>query len=564
MITDPVYGLPNPVTCVTGRATTSSAKILVASLTSAPVTVTVNGINYVSGVDFTLTGRGSPVVVYTGLLEVTGLTEFTRYSWSATNGTDSDSGSFLVEPTSGQEFQFEFCGCDNNTTFIHASVGNTWRIPGQWQNIKTQAVAATPPMAGVAFVDDLGYVSRLSVDDTANSGLAMTGAPNANASYQTLNNYLIGWCALLGMLGPNRTSFTAEELAETANNSILQVLWAREENRSWCRKNLNMWTQWGDWEFKSDMGWDAQPTGDAWTNGKAAWECFYGLIKPDLDGITPRDVSAKHWCFKIGDVVIASLDGVTNASRTWGSNAVPNGISTSNSAGLTQFTTIYGNNQIDDVLESIATLAGRATVLCLAHGIRYLVARTGSTPPHAFTALVDEYSTGTQHPIYDHCLADYQRIFTRTGATPASLMDSVVTNGNSGTLLVVMGDWHHGMVYKFQHAAYTGNAAENFYGVCLGGTNGSAYLSNLSAYTTGDTVASIYIESDASSNDTNPGFHGLTIKRDGVWLTVNHTQSDIYNEYDNTVLWNKKFMPKSANFAFESEWEIPNCGMSSS
>lgn len=593
-ITTPTYGAKNPVTGITGRATTTSTKILVASLSSAAVTVTVNGSSYVSGVNFTMTARGTNIC-WTGVLEITsGLSASTRYPWSATNGTDSDSGSFFVEPTNTTDtFQFHFAGCDNNTTSANPNNDNPWTVPGYWQHIKTQAQAANPPVAGILYVDDLGYVDNiLIVDDGSSyasatfpgqSGKIMTTTP---AEGGVLDDYLIGWCALLGMLGPTQTSYTEAQLA--VNDSLLEVLWAREENRAWCRKNVNMWTQWGDHDIKSDIAWDTQPTGavgTAWGSGKSAWESFYGLIQPPLisntlpasfNGSTGvrRDTAAKHWAFQIGNTVIATLDGMTNVSRaSWVAVASPNNATTVDSTGLTLFTTVYGTAQIDDLLEALDYMAGSYTVLALAHSVRYLVARTNSTPPETFSVSTHEWQNGAQHPVYDHCLADYQRLFTSTtgtagGSPGSSLMKNNKTNGIQGNLICVHGDYHHGQVLKLQRAAYTGNALENWYAINNGTTNSSAYfpaaaatvLDTVGNAPTGATVADCYMEYNSTNGPTNfptgPMFHGTQFKNydSGRWLSVR------FADRDDSALWERKFMRSGGNYAFPLTWEFVKVG----
>ena len=566
-ITSPTYTGPNRVTCSPGYPTTTTCKLLVATLynpTSDLVTVVVNGVSYVSGTDFTLRARGSNIC-WTEVLTGTGLSALTRYPWSVSqeaSGTNySDSGSLLTAAESGDDFTILFAGCDNNTHFTNQINSNPWKVPGAWQHYRTYAEnSANLPVAGVLFVDDLGYVDGQAIDESGSAGTGTYDFPgitglvcsNSPATSGALDDYIIGWCAIFGMLGPSQSTFTDAELVDT---SLLRVLWGREENRAWCRKNLNVFPQWGDHEFMNDMGWDNQPGGatiNQWTNGKLSWGYFYGAIQPPLTGVSvARDAIANHWAFKIGDVVIASLDGVTNASRTWGSPAT---VAVGNSAALTQFTTVYGNNQIDDILEAVNTLAGRYTILPLAHSIRYLTARTGAAPHLTFAAAVSESNYGAQHPIFDHCIANYQRIFTATGATPKSLMDNPVTNGTTGNLLLLHGDFHHGQVLYHNHAAYTGNAAENFYAVHLGTTNGSSNFPVPEEGATGASVADIYVEYQSPATSVNSMFWGafLEVQDSARWLEVTYT------DRDNTSLWNKKFMRNGGNYAFDVTWEFPS------
>ena len=122
----PNYGPPNRVTCIPGYATSSTCKILVATIydpVANPVTLTVNGV-VVNG---TLVARGSaPVICWTGAYTATGLPAFTRVSWSVIQTVGgvayTDNGSLMTAPTTRTEkFTLFHASCDNNTRFSNDS-----------------------------------------------------------------------------------------------------------------------------------------------------------------------------------------------------------------------------------------------------------------------------------------------------------------------------------------------------------------------------------------------------------------------------------------------------------
>lgn len=539
----PDYGPPNPLTCVPGPQTETTVQIAVFTLADPainPVTLTVNGAAYVSGVNFTLTARGTPTVFWSGAITITGLTKFTRYPWQvAQAGQPSDSGSCVTAPTVTDRFRVAHVSCDFNGGLTIQWSGDAAVTAGNWQHIEASMQdSSNSPLAAVIFVDDLGYVDTCEIKDDGSayafagqSGLATTAQPRTSGA---LNDYLIAWAAMLGMIGPTQTGYSYDDIF---NDFLYRALWGREVSRAYVRKNASVWAQLGDHEFNNDVGWDIQPTGAVFTSGKAAWEATYGLLSPPLSGVvTRRDTTAKHWSAKLGPLTILAPDGVTNASRTWDGNAVYGQSST-----LTQFTTIYGNNQIDDLLESVQTLNSPFTLLVVAHSGRYIVARTGSTNPKPFTTSVTEQGFSAQHPIYDHCVADWQRLFTRTGATPPSLMDNGVSNGALGQLVVLHGDDHHAHVMHYKNAAYTGNAAEKFVWITGGTVGGSFYFSNDASVVEGATIADCEVL--YQHNNTSDSHCALLEYVPGA---VRQLSANLIDSLGATV-WGGKFIPCAGN-----------------
>lgn len=548
------YGPKTPVTCIPMSDSSTEGKLLIATLNDPgvnAVTLNINNINYVSGIDFTLVARGSPAVCWTGVLTLSGLLAKTKYPWTVTQGNNEDNGTLPTLPGEGdKDFAVLGATCDNNTNHTNLSNSNPQNVPGHWQYYRNYADGVY--VAGVLFVDDIGYADGTTIVDD-NSSYSYPGQSGLrNDLDNSLESWLVSWCALLGMIGPSQTEYTDSELS--ANDNLLRALWAREEDRAWCRKNLNQWTMWGDHELLEDVGYDTEPTGTIYTNAKAAFEAFYGLIKPKLDGVAAqRDANAKHFAFSIaGIVTIAAIDGITNASRNWVPNVVPNGhapVTAGDSAAITQFTTFFGNNQIDDIKEAINTLNSKLILLCLPCGSRYPVTRTGSTPPKPFTTVVNEWMSGTQHPLYDHCLADWQRLFTNnTYLDPLkSLMHSQKLK-----LITLHGDWHRSGTFFLHHDSYTNNEKESWLQVNLATIGGSIEFT--SPVSKGDDVADMEVLYQNTRTPLTSNLYGNYFRWNGNYLDIK------ISDRNNDKLWNGKIYPNGIYGPFGQEYPGPLIG----
>lgn len=558
MITNPVYGDANPVTCVPGY------ERLVVATVNSPITnvvmVVVNGVSYVSGTNLTLTARGT--VCWTGVINLSaaGLTPNKRYTWTVTQAANSDAGSYYHTPKKGTNFKLLFAGCDNNTNFSNASGAFQQTVAGFWEHYKKlyDLVANTAAdIAGILFPDDLGYIGALIVDDSAtsaygnNTGLKMSVVAGNVAATQ--DDYYVGWCALWGMLGP-RGTFTTDASARYTDNAWLQLMWARETNRSFCRKNFDVFPGCGDWEWRQDFAWDNSPTKGAYlgkyTIGKTAWDAFYGLCQPPNNVITPLDTTANHWVNKLGDLTIACPDGITNVTRadwtagTGNELAMPNGPSIGdNTTAPTQFQTIYGANQITDIKKAVSVLSSPFCIFGMGLGARYVTNRSAVSGIYStITTAVGEYNySGMQHPIFDHCLDEWQSLVTNMAD---GLMSNTHFNGTHGCGMFFHSDWHHRAWYQNVHPAYTGNLAENFPSIFHGTTNGSTNfnLPNVSAIgaIAGMSTEIKYIDLVTDFEDHN--FGGLIAEVFGA----NSPKKMVVSLYDgnNNVVHSETFSPK--------------------
>jgi len=535
-----IYLPPNRVTCVP-----EYESLLVATIydpASNPVSVFINGVTYsTSDASLTLTARGTNIV-WTGKIDLSaaGLSNNVRYPWTVDQGVNYDAGSYYHTPARYTNHRLHFVSCDNNEVF-------TSEVSGHWEQMWHQYEAGIE-ISGVCVTDDDGYVDGIIVRDDGltyafpnQSGLASSGQPQNTG---LLDDYLKSWCATIGMLGPEQTEYTAAELGTgTTNRSLRQVLWGREYHRAKCRKNINRISNArSDHDSRDDEGWDIEPASDVhFANGSAAFDAFHGLCRPDIGNlITKTDLSAAHTVFPFGDICLGSLDYITNAARTWGSN-----VAYGNSTQITQFTQLLGDAQIDDYLNAVDAADLPITILTTQFSMRYLINRTGAVPPNAFTDSVTERSSGAQHPLYDHCLANFARLFTEEGNTASSIMDNPKTNGTKGSFLMVGGDLHLAQALDCHHPAYVSaangktNLAENFMHINIATVNGSSLTGSVGV--TGDSIADCTLAFAEESGIFSGAWYGFYIDVKG--FEAPPRIEAVLSNKDNRVLLHKQFMP---------------------
>ncbi len=530
--------------------------------TSNPVAITVNGVVYsTADGSLTLTERGTGIV-WTGTLDCRniGLSDNTRYSWTVTQGSNSDSGSYFHNLKKGSDARIYFGSCDCNTTFSD-------EVTGYYNHMKSAHLAGTE-VAAYVMTDDYGYVDSQGIKDDGTgsynyptiTGYATGGQPQV---VQTVDAYLIGWCAILGMLGPEDTVYSDAELTGTTTKDLRRVLWGREENRAYVRKNFNLiLTKKSDHDTTDDMGWDISPSYDSsFANSSTAFDyMFDGGIPKITDYITPTDTAAGHWMCEIGDISIGSLDYITNAARSsWvaGNEGVVYGDSTQ----ISQFTSLFGNAQIDDYHNARIAADCRIHIMISQFSIRYWVARTSVSPPNVdFTDAVAERGNGAQHPLFDHCLPEFQRLFTEQGNTAKSLMDDPRTNGRTGCFFIIGGDLHLWQAVACQHPQYVDgttsktNLAENFWHVNIGTINKSSLTSSVGS--PGDTLADMKMLANEAA-DVYDNWYGCYVDVKGSDAPVS-ARLRVADKNDTTLL-EKRFVPiRTGNTGRDSTVNVKN------
>ena len=342
------------------------------------------------------------------------------------------------------------------------------------------------------------------------------------------------------------------------------LIWGRETNRAFCRKNINLFAQWGDHEFNDDMGFDYSPSLDPdgiFLRGKTAWNAFIGLGQPPNDLITPTDVTAKHWAKPVGDILMVAPDAITNATRaSWITGrelATPSGINTTTTP--TAFTAMLGANQIADIKAAVTAAKKPFCIFLMGNGGRYVTTRTATGGLYStITGAVSEYNnSGTQHPIFDHCLTEWQSLVTNDST---GLMANQYTNGTLGSMAWFHSDWHHAAVYTMVHPAYTGHLAENFPSLYHGSTSGGATFTKSTYGNTGDTVgSSVRIDYVAADVAGGHQFGGLIIRVKGSTYpkTIEYDLRDINN---NRVFHKKQVHQIGLNNMYDVSNDITNKG----
>lgn len=501
-----------------GYATSSQVPIVACSLYPGDITLTVSGKSPITQTP-TAIGTGRPTSVtfnggstttagYVTAFTQTGLLPFTRYLYTVSQVqaggiTQTETGSFMTAPAATDDFAFFFAGCDNNSSYQNAANIATGQ-DGFWPLYQAYAQGAgNLPVVGVLFVDDFGYVDMSRIDDQYGTGHTQTSIGASAYEHGRDYDYALGWLANYGLF---------EDVDTSALKAYNQF--GRASGRVWCTQNLNVWPQWGDHEFANDLGTDypsdwagvvpsiqgrnaSTATGAAlFTVGKTMWDAFMKPLQPPSIGVidvagtqTPANTGAhpttgaNHWGFQLGNINIVAMDGYTHANGQYHGD----GTSYSDGSGHTlsgaQPTVLFGSNQIKDTLNWLNGNPAAFNIFGMGYGIRYL------STPHSVT------NAGSQGPLFDNILPEYQQIFTATGNTPKSIMDNDRLNGVNGMTVCLHGDYHRSMVVKYHAPAYSGNAAELFYSIYNGTTNGSQNFAVDSSVVTGyDYNSTTFIE----------------------------------------------------------------------
>lgn len=419
-----------------------------------------------------------------GSATVTGLAANTQYTYTATQGARSSTGSFRTALDDSHDGVAFFVGCDKSD--------GANSIPGYYQFMHTYAL--TNPVYAMVHHDDHGYVDNGNVDDTGYTGRKCTGNPRTTLLQY---DYAVAYMAHLGLLG---------------NPGIARIATGHDLDRQWCFRNINLLPQWGDHEFSNNFSWDAvenpasSPT--LFAAAKAVWDKIMLPLQPPCrgSGIALIDTSANHWAADIGCVRIIAIDGITNSSSP---ALVPPSIN-----GVVSYDTddvahvCYGANQVKDIRNGM-NVSAPFKILTTWLGSRILgPVHSDPAPPY----IGGFQRSGSKQPHYDVARLEWQKLFTetadRTAETPSvahSVMNNNKTNGILGNTVILHGDEHLGRVVKNYAPAYTGQAAENLYQITMGSIN------NLNAVPVDQDVSAIgHVFTPASSQPGYSHVNGTT------------------------------------------------------
>ena len=412
-----------------GDPTTTSVVAVVKALAAGNVTLTVPG---ASGSPYTVTmtaigtdnTENDSEACFVGEQTISGLgPTFQRYSYTATQGAHSFSGSFKNEPGETDTYSFAVLTCQDPFEI------ETWDgIQGEsmWPYIQ-QRMQANDNFVGVMWVDDLFYSDSLQINaGVVGATKVSTGQPQITLK---VYDYVLTYMTMLGMIDDGPSLNLATE-------------YGRHAPKNYCMANGWFLPQWGNHEFSRDLGtWIGEnelgTAGKARPNafhstaspgfdgpGMVAWDAFWRPLQPSELSVKSLDTACNLWGFDLGPLRVIALDNLTNN----------NGVTASSSA--------FGANQLSDAL-------------------------TAMQSSHAFKLVLSQHSirqvtgVGAHFPLDQHVPAEGTRLISDAAATPPSIMESRYTNGVQGTTILAIGDTHGGRVHRF--IGEGGGIVENLY-----------------------------------------------------------------------------------------------------
>lgn len=413
-----------------------------------------------------------------------GLPNFpTRTDFVVTQGSDTDGGSFICLPSEAQQNKFFFGTCDFPYGGLHNEV-NTLppqepQASGAFPTIKAEALADENAWA-LFMIDDTSYPDVHWVDDSDGTGHTITDKNGSPDTTKLSYDYCLAYFNHQGMY---------DGVQGDGSISYVTALWqnweqwkGRNPDRLWCFRNLNYIPQYGDHEITNDFGLQqgmtrvAEPTW--WT--AAITNVYDHFMKPLQPDSIANLSSANHWELSNGLFKIVASDGIYESSGDLAPDI--NGT----------ITTMFGNNQIDDILDAMNT-DEPFKIFANVFQMRWLDVTTYSNRQR-----------GASWPLYDRCIAEFQRLYTRTGAAKKSFMDNPKTNGTDGILVSISGDYHHMNYRKLTKAAYTGNAEEEISEFHVGTIGASTNF--LFPYTEGVTYRDCLLEYDVEKWGSENGY----------------------------------------------------------
>lgn len=503
-----------------GKPTANSIAVVGCSLSSGNITVTVNGASTTITLSQLGTDHTADQAGFVGDATISGLTAYTKYNYTATQGSNSVSGYFWTAPESDDDFILIPITCDNNTS-------NGGVPAGGYSKVKS--IAAENPGKGVYFLhidDHLGYLDSNLVDD---GGIYAVSDPIGPTNTAKVFDYALGAFAAFGLYGESGNAYCT---------------WGHNADRIWCMQNIPVLCQWGDHDAgDDDMGWDIDPAGaggpptaaDKYTNCKSVYDAFcQPFAGTDIDG-----ANSKAWEHGLGCIKIIAPDGITQASGDGGTPAQTD-----------MPTTVFGSTQIGNLITACDDEDYQFKIMPMMYGIRYL-----DDNGH-------EFNDGAQHAIGGNptftggaptaAHADYAELFTDAGG----LMTKASCNGRQGVFMTVHGDWHGAKVVRNRSTA--GANDEWFYSISVGTINGCVNFE-----TSGITVDTPVDESTPEMVDGTALGHDWWVVPFYVYGSREIKEIEIsFLDKDGTELWLRKFTARSMNDAVAIDANVSANGSS--
>jgi len=420
-----------------GAPTSTGMTVEILSQTNEDVSLTVDG-NVYSGITMSAVGAdrtqnddsGSKIAAYFGTQVVTLSKRNENYAWSATQGANTRSGVVPSFPDIGQDFAFALTTCFNPTR----------GEPTAWSFLNWYRKNSPVKFFGTIHADDVIYAdegfAKFNYDWWDENGKGLEDWATEGKSVQSEYNFVLMYALWFGVAGPfNQPGGSGVDGTAAEDTDFFELM-----------ENSVFMPQRGDHDLESNLGWAG---GAALTDYPNAYWLSAGVKAPGitvwetlmvpLHGTTINASHSDAWYVDLGPVRIIAADPTTNA--VVGASAL-------------------GNDQIDDILS-------------LCDGSRpFTIINTSAIaqrdPATDADSIVDRISDDYKDENY--IASEYQRLVTDD---TTGLMARTSTNGISGNMFIVRGDWHGGGAYWYRAAADVGIAEEQFYEVDLNTVNKS-------------------------------------------------------------------------------------------
>jgi len=404
---------------------------------------------------------------------------------TATQGSNSISGTIPAFPQAGQNYTLPVTACDDG--------GEATAIGSAGYSYIRSLYDSGVTVPFMLKTDDPVYADLTQVDDSSFSGHQSTGAANTTLKEY---DYALAYVAQLGLLG------------DPSDDAIRD---GHDPDRKWCLRNIPHLFMMGDHPFTDNIGWTnvAQSTAQ-WAPGIAVWDALYGSVMPPrLSGESDftDHTEAMHWGISLGDIRIFVGDRTTVADG---------------SAGLVS----YGDTQIDEGLTYLNAGSEFHKVMVLGSCIRYL---DGD----------EDGASGANEPLYNERPVEYQRLVTDDADISGQdgMQERYNDAAGAWTWSVWTCDHHNGQALRHEKAA-AGNfdVTESYVsitaGTSFGNQNHSVDISLVPGASFSDTTMD-YVSQDYASN-TRINTLGL-IEVDGTRSTKRVIQKLVRTNHE--VLW---------------------------